>query len=192
MRTNATQSISQGADSSPWQILDTIALGNRALNLTAPIPFSQALARIGALNEYEASDPEMPCLTVNVNGGRVEARYSVSPEAASSRVAPGHLGILSMVRPVFRGCLSGDDQGARLRGWFGVNTLTRVLGFASVVVVFAFVVGALLHRPLGIGNVAWIVPAAFVVMCLLTRANGDDLGYMQKNLEYAFYGDSGS
>ena len=200
---NASQSISRGFDSSPWQILDTIALGNRTLNLTAPIAFLQAAARLEGLNAYKPSDPAIPFLTATINGGRVEAKFSISPDAPSGpfgclgAFVLGHfgilahilVGILATVRPVFRGYLSGDDQSVRLRGSFGVNTLTRVLGFASVVLVVALVVGALLRVPLGIGNVFWLLPALFVVMCLLTRANGDALDYLQRNLQHALDGD---
>lgn len=187
---NASQSISRGFDSSPWQILDTIALGNRTLNLTAPIPLSQAVTRIEALTEQQPGDPAMPFLSISVNGTRVVAQYIVS--GAMSRSSSDGLGVLAAVRPIFRGDVSGDNQAVQLRGCFGVNTFTRLLGFASVVLAVALVVGGLLQVPLGIGATAWIVPVAFIVMCLLTRANGDDIGYIEKNLQYAFYRDSGS
>jgi hypothetical protein len=199
----AAKSKSQDADSSPWRMLDTIALGNRTLNLTAPIPVSQAAARIEALNAYKPSDPAIPFLTVTINGERVEAKYGASPDAPPdplgclAGLVLGHFGILAAilaailatVRPIFRGYLSGDEQSVRLRGRFGVNTLTRVLGFSSLVLVVALCVSALLREPLGIGYVAWLLPAVFVVMCLLTRANEDDLYYLQRNLQHALDGD---
>ena len=189
---NASQSISRGFDSSPWKILDTFALGNHTVNLTAPIPLSQAVTRIEALTEQQPGDPAMPFLAISVNGTRVVAQYIVSGAMSRSWSSSDGLGVLAAVRPIFRGDVSGDNQAVQLRGWFGVNTFTRLLGFASVVLAVALAVGGLLHVPLGIGAAAWIVPVAFIVMCLLTRANGDDIGYIEKNLKYAFYRDSGS
>jgi hypothetical protein len=183
-----TQSISQGVDSSPWQILDTIALGNRTLNLTAPISLSQAVAHLEALTEPEPSDPLMSYLTVSVSHGRVVAQYNILDPRSRSLDSPGSLG---MVRPLFRGNVSGDDE-VQLRGRFGINTFARLLGLASVVLAVASVVGTLMHVPLSIGVAVWIAPAAFVFMCLITRANGDDIHYIEKNLEYALYGDAGS
>jgi hypothetical protein len=187
LQPDASRSISQDADRSPWQILDTLALGKRAIDLTAPISLSEAVARLEALTEQEPSDPAMPYLTVSVKNARVVAEYNMLYTRS-----PDSPGLLGMVRPVFRGYVSGDDQHTQLWGWFGVNSLTRFLGFASLVLVVAFFVSALMHAPLGIGAAAWIVPAAFVVMCLLTKANGDDIGYIEKNLQYALFGDPAS
>jgi hypothetical protein len=189
---NAPISISGDVDRSPWQLLDMIALGNRTLALTAPIPLSQAVARLGALAESEPSDPDMPFLTLKVNGNRVEAEYSMPQNASSSPFDYENVGILGMVRPVYRGYLSGDEDGVQLQGWFGVNDVTRFFGFVSAVLVVALILAGVLHVPLGIGIVAWIVPAVFIALCLITRANGDDLDYIAKNLEYALQGDPGS
>src|ERR1700687_2889536 len=108
---NASQAISQDVDTTPWQILDTIALGNRTVNLTAPIAFLQAVARLEALTEQEPSDPAMPFLTVTVNGRRVVAQYNILGTRSSQPDDPGALGL---VRPVFRGYVSGDDQQSHL------------------------------------------------------------------------------
>jgi hypothetical protein len=166
-----------------WRLIDAFAIGVQPFDLEAPVPLEVARQRLNVLMMPALVSAGAPYLTFSILDTRVEASYEVMPGSS----APGHLEMLTMIRPVFRGRLS--DNGAdtsRLQGWFGVGWTARVFGAGSLLVTAILIASWAIGKPVGIAAAAWILPLGFIVLSLLSRANGaDDIRLIKANLEHA-------
>lgn len=124
---------------------------------------------------------DTPYLTASLVDGRVEASYEVQPRGD----APAHFDLLTMIRPVFRGQLSGGADHARLSGWFGAGWTTRIFGAGSLLITLILLASWAIGKPVGIAAAAWILPFGFILLSLLSRQNGeDDIRLIKANLEH--------
>src|SRR5689334_5272569 len=99
-----------------WEWLHVVVVGWQPLAFESRYSIDEVKRRILGLAE-PLSDGTLPALTVVVNDDIVEASYDVSADAALNS-APGHMGTLSIIRPVFRGRLV-DAATVMLLGRFG-------------------------------------------------------------------------
>jgi hypothetical protein len=166
-----------------WRLIDAFAVGVQPFDLEAPVPLEVARQRLTPLMMPKLVGAGAPYLTVSLIDTRVEASYEVMPAGG----APGHLELLTIVRPVFRGSLSGDGADtSRLHGWFGVGWTARIFGAGSLLVTAILIASWAIGKPMGIAAAAWILPFGFIFLSLLTRQNGeDDIRLIKANLEHA-------
>ena len=175
--------------SSLWSFLDRAVLGRHSIDVEGPFSAAVATLRLATLTETQPSYPDEPYLVVTVRGGSVTARYELPvlrTWLGQRRSSPPLLNL----RPVFRGSLGEQYGGSHLTGSFGLNTATRAASIGALAAVVLLIIDPFLHLTEYLGIVPWAVPVVFIVMCLATRASGDDAPYWARNLEYAMRGDA--
>lgn len=179
------------SDWTPWALVDRVLLGNQQLVIDTNLSVLEAQARLQAVSEPEPADDETAYLVVNVNRDNVTAGYEVPFTSNWGRLhgASGIARTFQVVRPLFRGTLLDCEGVIQFKGRFGANDLTRLSAFAALIALVILLTNGFVRFPAGLDTAAWLAIAAFSVMCILTRVNGDDIPFISKNLEYALQGD---
>jgi len=167
-----------------WTLFDFVFFGpSPPVSIESRFPLDVTTKRLIDLSQPDSTDdPEMPELSVGVDGENVVMSYR--PYANAPR---GSFSYLS--GPVFRGRLI-DNGNVRVMGTFGLDDTTRWLGLTAVILALSTTFASTVPIIGYFGVLGWALPVFFMIATLGARfAGADDMRLIANNLRYALRGD---